>query len=261
MSDQEQFLSRWSRRKRAAAQTPQPPKADAAPAARTCKARGGRAARGAGAQRHASRTGAAVRSGDFADDRIDHGRDRHPPLSRSRRPAGIDPCGASSRVDDRPHHPRFRRARRLRLGLQYPGLDARLRRGRNDRPNCAARSRAWLAAASPATSRRRPNRAKSPARRNCRTNRCRRSALLPNLPSDAAIATSVRIAMRPGGAAQRSSCCSANQPGRIRSGLHRWESGCTGALCPSKVEAHSPKLLTGARRGQYVRSQIEIIKK
>jgi hypothetical protein len=32
MSDQEQFLSRWSRRKRAAAQTPQPPKADAAPA-------------------------------------------------------------------------------------------------------------------------------------------------------------------------------------------------------------------------------------
>jgi hypothetical protein len=32
MSDQEQFLSRWSRRKRAAAQTPQPPKSDSAPA-------------------------------------------------------------------------------------------------------------------------------------------------------------------------------------------------------------------------------------
>ena len=48
-------------------------------------------------------------------------------------PAESDPCGASSRLGRRSQDPGFRRARRLRLGLQYAGRDRRLRAAGDDR--------------------------------------------------------------------------------------------------------------------------------
>ena len=59
--------------------------------------------------------------------------DRHPRLSRCRRSGGIDPCGASSRMGCRPDNPRLRRAVRECLGLQCAGRDPGLWAAGDDR--------------------------------------------------------------------------------------------------------------------------------
>ena len=121
MSEPENFLERWSRRKQQASVEPaqaSAAKAEKDEASAAAPADPGRAQR--------AETG-RLRSRRAAVDRIDRRRHRHARFSSARRAAGIDPCGASSRLVERPGHPRFRRPGGERVGLQRSQRHARLR--------------------------------------------------------------------------------------------------------------------------------------
>ena len=128
MTDPENFLARWSRKKREAEAAPETPK--------RCERRAGA---GAGCRvrprrkvRHpavvAGRADAKIRSRQPAIAGIDHSDDRYPRVSHTGRAAGADPCGPSPRLVRRPRHPRFCGIAGKRLGLHRSEWRSRIRR-------------------------------------------------------------------------------------------------------------------------------------
>ena len=118
MSDPENFLARWSRRKR----EPADEEASAQP-------RAGRLPMHRRRARHARQAGRTRPQGeapapefDVASCRRSNSITRRADIRAFLRRAcpALDPCGPSPRVERRPGDPRFRRARRERVGLHRP---------------------------------------------------------------------------------------------------------------------------------------------
>ena len=121
MSDEE-FLARWSRRKQEAK----------AGHADTRPDRSREAHEPALSDRHRGKAGSPRRwiFSSLPPIEFDRRCHRHHGFPAQRHSAGVEPCGASSRLGGRSRHPRLRRAGRECLGLQRPECDAGLRTAR-----------------------------------------------------------------------------------------------------------------------------------
>ena len=119
MSDEEDFLSRWSRRKRDTADGMRRPRSRQ-PELRTVPQR--RKPGPINPLPHARRGGRPAGAGIRPDESAARSNSIDAPIPTSRRffarrAGGADPCGASTRLDSRSGDPRLRRARGERLGL------------------------------------------------------------------------------------------------------------------------------------------------
>ena len=139
MSDQEKFLSRWSRRKLEPADEKvpsEPPQAADAPAA---SADAAKPAAASPARQGEAAPIAGIRPQQAALARFDRRRFRHQGLPAIGRAIGAQACGAAARLVGRSGDPQLHWAGRIRLGFHRSQGNAGFRRPRSR----ASTSRSW----------------------------------------------------------------------------------------------------------------------